>query len=658
MKTVDNILYIEFADFIAAGWKEQAVKMANHRNGPYWQMIADPADRRKPLVQYDTLRQEHKDKLTSQFGNPYEYVAKAPIRTLVTKDIKAEEYFLAYRYQGNKTLPSEHVSKYSKAANWLNMIATWHEDIKSLRKELGITKEQFWKHVIDLIRSEQVDLPTSYQRLLNKVKEYNEKGYECLVDWRFGNKLAAKVEDETSLAMMLELLSHPAKHDDVVICMHYNQWATGSGYEPVTPQTVANYRRKFGYQITASRDGNAAWYNTYGKQIQRQRPTAPMLLWGSDDNDLDLYFIDESYKNGRKVTNHYVRMSLVVVMDAHNDYILGYAYGRTTNTELIRRAYLDAMYHVKELTGAWYLPHQLQTDRFGLDVSLKNDLAQFYQAIATYTPATAKAPRGKYIERAFGQQWHQNLKTYPNYAGHNVSAKTKLNRENLELVKRDFPSIEDAPAYIEDHINKMRCLVNPKTGASRQQIWLEKFNQDDRCRERLISDMKFLHTFGTRHQVASANNPMLPNTITNGGLRVTINGQQLTFDIPDELYLENVGKQVGVIYDPYNLDRVLVTDDKGLRFVAQQYQLMPAAIADYKPGDGERLHAALALKRNHVAAISQQKQDRKSLIATQRIDAESLLQAQVLVKHLKQAAEHNLLNSAPESKDWDALDLM
>jgi hypothetical protein len=158
--------------------------------------------------------------------------------------------------------------------------------------------------------------------------------------------------------------------------------------------------------------------------------------------------------------------------------------------------------------------------------------------------------------------------------------------------------------------------------------------------------------------VASANNPMLPNTITNGGLRVTINGQQLTFDIPDELYLENVGKQVGVIYDPYNLDRVLVTDDKGLRFVAQQYQLMPAAIADYKPGDGERLHAALALKRNHVAAISQQKQDRKSLIATQRIDAESLLQAQVLVKHLKQAAEHNLLNSAPESKDWDALDLM
>lgn len=657
MKFIDTILYIEFGDFIAAGWKEQAVKMANHRNGPYWQMIDDPADRRKPLVQYDTLRQEHKDKLQKHFGNPYEYVAKGPIKALVVKDLKAEEFFLNYRFDGSKALPAEHVTKYSKAANWLNMICQWHEDIKSLRKELGITKEQFWKHVIDLIKVDNVDLPTSYNRLLQKVREYGNKGYECLIDWRFGNKLAAKVEDETSLAMMLELLSLPAKHDDVMICMHYNNWATGAGYEAVTPQTVANYRRKFGYQITASRDGNAAWYNTYGKQIMRQRPTAPMLLWSSDDNDLDLYFIEESYHAGRKQTNHYVRMSLIVVMDAHNDYILGYSYGRTTNTELIRAAYLDAMYHLRELTGAWYLPHQLQTDRFGLDVGLSNELAQFYQAIATFTPATAKAPRGKYIERAFGHDWHRNLKTYPNYAGHNVSAKTKLNRENLELVKRDFPMIDQAPAYIADHIEKMRCLVDAKTGMSRQQAWLQKFNADERSRERMISDTKFLHTFGIRHQVASATNPLLPNTITNGGLKVTINGQQITYDIPDELYLPNVGKQVGVLYDPYNLSRVLVTDDKGLRFIAQQYDLMPAAIADYKEGDAARFRAALASKKAHVQQIGAAKENRKELLQAARIDAESMLQAGVLVKQIKQQAERQLM-SPDVIEDYDPLDSM
>jgi hypothetical protein len=65
----------------------------------------------------------------------------------------------------------------------------------------------------------------------------------------------------------------------------------------------------------------------------------------------------------------------------------------------VKLAFVDAMHHIKELTGSWFLPHQLQTDRWG-----NGTLTEFYQAIATYTPATAKVARAKFIERAFGTE--------------------------------------------------------------------------------------------------------------------------------------------------------------------------------------------------------------------------------------------------------------
>lgn len=641
MKIIDNILWIEFADFLAAGWKEDTLKKANLRNGPFWIMTNDPADRRRPLVQYETLRDEHKHKLNAFFGNVYDVIKREPIKAMVKPDHKAQEYFLHCEVIPGKKLPAEHVQKYSRAASWLNMLVQVNADKdfkRSLRKNMDMDVAAFYENVCSIIASEGIDLPSSYKRLRAKMQEYQQLGYECLVDWRFGNQLAAKVKDEVSEAVLLEMIALPNQHDDVMVCRAYNQWAEKNGYKTITPATVGNIRRQNEHLIYQQRYGLAAFNNKYGKVIHRKRPSAPLLLVGSDDNDLDLYFRDE--RKGK--TNHYFRFKLIVVMDAHNDYILGYAYGETPSAELVKAAYLDAMYHIKELTKGWYLMDQIQTDRFAFKA-----LEPFYSSLATYTPATAKVARAKYIERAFGTTWHQVLKLYPNYAGTNITSQFRINRENLDLQKSNFPTLDQAPQIIEDFINRMRLLPDSKTNIPKQQMWLQNFHQSELSQQHQITDARMLHLFGSQHSHT--------HKITNGGLKVTINGQQFVYDIPDDLYLQNVGKTVQVTYDPYDYSRVLVTDGANLRFVAREFEKMSGAIADYQEGERNKLNNYLKRKMDYVMRIGEARANRESIIERQAIDSASMLQASVLVKEIKQKAELDYQRAMLD--DYDPTDM-
>ena len=647
MKIIENTLWIEYADFLSAGWKEDTLKKANLRNGPFWMMTADPLDKRKPLVQFETLRDEHKAKLNEYFGDVHSYMAKAPIKALVKIDHKAHEFFLSYRYDSNKTLPTEHIAKYTTAANWLNMLNQVNADKRIMKKQLNLSLAAFWMHVCDIIKVDKIDLPTSYQRLITKMSEYQEKGYECLVDWRFGNKLAAKVKDEICEAILLELIANPAQHDDVIISRVYNDWAFKNEYKTIAPATVGNVRRKNNHLIQAQREGNGVWYNTYGKIIHRNRPSAPMLLIGSDDNDLDLYFTEVKMVKGKKQTNHYFRYKLIVIMDAHNDYILGYSYGETVTVDLVKAAYLDAMHHIKFLTGGWYLMDQIQTDHWGI-----KSLEPFYSSLATFTPATAKVARAKFIERAFGTTWHQVLKMYPNYAGTNITSKGRLNPENVDLMKKNFPTIEQGYQYIDDFITRMRMIPDAKTGKTKQQMWVEAFGNSELSQQHRITDARMLYLFGQQHTHS--------HTITNGGIKVTFDGQQYIYDIPDELYLQNVGKKVQVIYDPYDKTRVLITDGASLRFVATEFQKMSAAIADYKDGERARLSHLLAMKKGHNEQIGAKKDKRKVIVERYGIDSASLLQAQVITKEIKQIAEQTYQRANYETTRSldDALDQM
>ena len=639
MKLLDGILYLEFNDVLECGFfntidNVRHLKKELSRGAKWLRSIKDPSDNRKVLIEFESLSEEKKQKVVIRFGDPYQAIAKQPIKELVTKDLKAEQYFLQYRYtKGDQDakLPIDTVNEYTRAASWLNMLVIIRSDRKQVKKQLNISIGEFWYHAIELIEKEKIQLPTNPRRLFEKIDAYEQATgddkYKTIIHKNFGNNHSLKINSEVSKALLLQLIAQP-HHDDIQKTRVYNEWAVKNEHEQITPRTLGNWRTENEWLVGAAKNGSAAWYNKFGKQIQRNRPTAPLFLVGSDDNELDLYFQGNKLnKKNYSVINYYNRFKAIIVMDAFNDYILGYAIAEEITVDLVKLAYLDAIYHIKDLTGDFYLPLQIQSDRWNFTA-----LKEFYETIAVYTPARAKAPRGKYIERAFGDKWETLLKYYVNYAGPNITAATKANDEFIDAHKKDFPTKEQAHHQIADFINKLRNLVDENTGKSKQEQWLDAFQASEASKKKQIGEMQLLLTFGRVHDYK--------NTITNKGITPAINCIEHNYEIPDEYYLQTVGKRVQVIYEPFDYSRILVTDGGNLRFIAREYQKLPSAIADYQPGDRKRINDRLEEKKMHVQMIASENAKHQKTLQKSGINAEGLLRmGNMLPKEIKQQAE-------------------
>jgi hypothetical protein len=591
------------------------------------------------LIEYETLPVKYKEAVIKKYGDPYKYIAKQPICEWceLNKDEKAEDFYSTHILTSTGlNLPDAYIPKYTKAATWINAINHFTTDKRALKRGLDVSIATFWDMVSELIITKDIALPTANKRLKEKIKKFNAEGPISLIEtWRFGNDYSKKVKDELAESVLLDMIAHDHKHDDTIICRAYNEWAIANNREQITAATVGHWRRTKHHMVALKRDGKVETYKKYSKHILRDRPSAPLLMINSDDNILDLYFIDEKRNSkGHKADNPYYRPALYLVMDSYNDYPLGYAIGETVTIDLIKAAYLNAIHHIKSLTNNTYLWHQIVTDRWSIDPALKGELATFFGDQAKYTPAKAKIAQGKYIERAFGTEWHQILKVLPNYAGHNITAKERINPDGILARKKNFPVKEKAPDLVELFINALRCNPNPKTGISRQTEWVEAFNASEMSKKRQLSDEKRLRLFGTAHSEI--------NRLRVSGLTPQIHNRKYVFDIPARLFPENTNKAVQVIYDPYDMEKVLVTDGKGLRFVAEKYQKDSAALADQGEGSRTRLNSRLQEKTDIFNRLTSYVTNTAMVLQRNEIDTESILQSGLLVKEISHYAQRSL----------------
>lgn len=582
------------------------------------------------LIEYESLPEKHKEAVIKQYGCPYNYASKEPIFKALKLDYKAQEFYQNYVLPNGDYLPASnfnldgkpqinYVQRYTEAASWLNLLIRLTKDKAALKRELNISVGKFWDASIELMKSKEVSLPYSYKRLTQKIKGYEAEGYAHLVEThKFGNDYSKKIVGDVAEALLKDLLAMRNQHADTTIAFEYSKWALENGLQPITPEAVGYWRKKWRNELTLEREGMGKTYTKLSKQGKRKRPSAPLLLVNSDDNVLDIFF--------RAPQSDWFRPVVYVVIDAFNDYILGYAMGASVTKELIYEAYRNANRHVMELTGASYCWHQVQTDHWGISGKNTTDLEHFYHSMATYTPAGLKNSQSKYIERSFGTVWHETLKKmFPsNYSGHNITAKKKLNPDGLKPT--NFPHLDDASNMVAVFIEAMRQTKREKGGLTRQQEWVAAFNGSEKSHQRLLSEELRLQIFGKRHTHL--------NTIDAGGLTPTLLGKPCVYELSQEVIFEHVGKQVQVVYDEQDLSTVLVTDGKGLRFLAHEYQLLPSAIADYEEGDRQRIDNLLLEKKTLLPKIQSLIGNRKEVLERAKIDAESRLQAGVMVKEI------------------------
>lgn len=466
-KIIDGKLYVTMDGMVEAGYKADALSSYCTRGYNTLPFIKDPENLKRTLFDYEGLGKKYKEAILKRWPKPYEEMVMQPIRSLIKQDLNAEKYYLAYRNEDNKSLPIDHVKKYTRACEVLNMLLEIGENKKAIKELTKISVLDFWVKIGELIKADKIYLPTCYKRLKEKVRDYKDQGYECIIDKKLNNTNGVKVKDEVAESTLLQMIAQPQQHDDVYIAQQYNRWAKNNERKEITPATVGNYRRRNNDILIMSREGREAYYNKISKSIPGYRPTTPLYLVESDDNHLDFFFVDWEDKTGHKYFN---KFKAIVVTDSYNDYVLGYAYAQELTADVVRKAYLNAMYHIKELTGDWYLPHETKTDRWAI-----NDLEPFYASLGNYFKTPVGSKRRGYLEQFFGSiHWERAAKAGTNnYTGHNITAKNDgVNKEVLIDNKKDFPTIQEAPRFIENFFHRLR-MTEEANGLTKQENWIK-----------------------------------------------------------------------------------------------------------------------------------------------------------------------------------------
>jgi Mu transposase, C-terminal len=111
------------------------------------------------------------------------------------------------------------------------------------------------------------------------------------------------------------------------------------------------------------------------------------------------------------------------------------------------------------------------------------------------------------------------------------------------------------------------------------------------------------------------------------------------------MYNNLIGSKVNVYYDPFDLSRVLVTNEKDIRFIARTAQLQPRALKDQYTGSRTYLNAILAEKKDQVGQVSSASAKRKETVNIDYYNAEAMLQGGVMIKELKNEAEQRFLET-------------
>jgi hypothetical protein len=636
MKLIDKLLYLEFNEAVICGiGSEQYLWKAKSAGVKCYNFINDPSDNRKVLLEYESLKQDHKEKVQKYFGNPYDQLAREPIRRMVQRDIKAEEFYIACEFDNKKKLSSENINAYTQAASWLTMLGQAEENKKDIKKTLGISFSEFWLHVAEIIRIDKIDLPSNIIRLRQKVDAFKKHSYRVLIHKQYGNSNSKKITTEVSEAILLSIISDHRQHDDVYICWLYNQWAAKNDHKEISAATIGNYRRKNLSVITLNREGNNTFNEKFIREVKGLKPSHPLALVEHDDYNLNLLFSDGKGYD----FNKYVA---IVVIDSRTKLVLGYSYtlGKSPEMWQVHHAYLNAMYYIRSITGKWCLPFELKADKWA-----HKTLVPFYKRIANFVPPSHGNKHRGYIEPFFGStHWKrcEKLVSHNNYTGNNMTAKNRgVNEDIIRMSKNMRPQIgPEAEQQIENFFHLLRTMPDIKrddlNGPSKEQQFIEQFNSLNSGDIKEINDEQFLRRFGIRHKHSI--------TITNRGVEPQIKRNQYSYDLPERwMYNKLIGEKVDVIYDPYDMSRALITNDNGISFIASEATLTPRALKDSYEGSRAYLNSILAEKKDQVKEVIEAGEERKRIVGTSYLNAEAMLQGGVIVKEQKNNAEHQLL---------------
>ena len=555
------------------------------------------------LVEFNSMSQDWKDRITTKFGKPQEEVKKSWFAQHYIADREAFDFYIGYRYgeNNNKKLELDTIEQYTYNASVLNTVIIMKNNRKQYLKALGCNSVDIWDSLsrdVNAFREVEHNLPTTKDSLRFKVNKYTKEGYSGLISGKFGMKNALKVKEREQEALLDELLAKHTNLDYTLIATVYNAIAEQKNWPTITAQTVGNRSEKSNLVIYAGRNGVSALSNNILMQNKRQAPSSPMLYWTLDGWDAELLYQKTTLdKKGYSTTSFHNRLTMVVVLDPFNKYPVGYAIGTHETPELIKEALRNAINHTAELFGQRFKPYQLQSDNYQ-----KKVLTPVYEACTKYyTPAAVKNAKSKVIEPYFAHINKTYCKLMDNWSGFGVGSgsKNQPNSEMLNKLRHTFPDEMGCRKQLESIIAAER--------QKKQAVYLEQWEN--------VSDEHRLPMPTESYLLALGKTSGKTNRLEGSGLHLKINGLKHTYDCFELDFRQQAHQNWTVLYDESNLNEVLaISSDQKYRFILEEKYIQPMAIAERSENDVEQLQRVKDNKKETIKFITEFRQDNANVL--------------------------------------------
>lgn len=533
---------------------------------------------RKALIALSSLPPDLRQDLVEKIGEPTQEHTVSRVEFFFKEEVATRHFYETYKLPDGRNLTPEAQDEYTINATMLLAIEAVVNETQMTRLARGGTKKVNWDGIIktmSTLKYKKVNdsypyrhnLPSSDKRLKEALKKLKEHGFESLIPLgKYNNKNRSKVKTDEQHYLIQEMLSNGRNLENKTIADMYNAAASRLGWETLSAAAIGVWRKKLKRITEAGRRGVKHYNNTLAMQNKRSRPTAPLYMWSADGWTAELLYQETKLnKKGHKVTTYLNRLTVEIIMDAYNNYPVGYAIGDSENSEMIEKAMRNAVNHTKELFGERYRTWQIQSDNFQ-----KKRLAPYWEALGDkWIPAQVGNAKAKPIEQWFKHEMQKRcqISDYPNWAGYGITANNdkQVNDEWLDANKRLFPTKKQCVRQIENIIENIRNEY--------RNDFVLAFNSLPEEDKLLLPEELYLYKFGHKTE---------PNKLEGQGITPRINGVEHWFDSFD-LQFRNYSHERWVVhYDPENTSRALAVakDKEELRFIVEEKYIQPMALKD------------------------------------------------------------------------------
>ena len=525
------------------------------------------------LVAYETLPADIQQQIIDQYGDPTKLTQTNPLEDIIEIDLKAIDFYKAYRMTSGETLPEQNINQYIAEASIYNAALKMATNIHLKRKALGAKRGNVWAKIADLAQQLPREkyphkLPANPRRFKGmdensrSLRRYRKYGYEGLIHGNFLNTNSQKINEDAKLWVLNRWSNQIQRCATIQQLLHeYNQEAEIQGWKQLKDDKALRnylYEPKVESLWYAHRHGELKAKEKFNYQHTTKLPTMRDSLWYSDGTKLNYYYLDEG---GKMQT-----CQVYEVMDAYSEVLLGYHISKTEDYEAQYNAYKMA------IQTAGHKPYQIGFD--GQGGHKKLEAGDFLTKMSRISVKTAPYNgKSKTIESAFGRLQEHYLKKDWFFTGQNITAKKLESKANMEFIlanKSNLPSLEEIKKVYEERRADWNNAKHPHHELSRIEVY--KNSTNTQAPPLSIWDMVDMFWI-TRPKAITVNAYGINFTEKKEKYQYMVNKPGT--NVPDVRWLRNnIDKKFIIKYDPQDMSMIYLYEDGplGLRLVTEAYQ--------------------------------------------------------------------------------------